>query len=139
MVQRKSEYRRRKRRTDPLWAERDKAAQRRYYYRHPVRRMLYSARARARDLGIPFEIIEADVEVPQVCPALGIPLRYGPGGRGPDTPSLDRVIPDLGYVPGNVQIISDFANRIKQDATVEQIEAVARWLRAQLERMNPAT
>jgi len=91
--------------------------------------MLYSARGRAKAAELPFDLTEADLTLPEVCPALGIPLRYGPGGRGPDSPSLDRLVSERGYVRGNVRVISDLANRIKTDASVEQVEAVARWLR----------
>jgi hypothetical protein len=49
------------------------------------------------------------------------------GGRvGP--PSLDRVDSSRGYVPGNVQWISELANRIKSDATSAEVAAVAAFL-----------
>lgn len=42
--------------------------------------------------------------------------------------SLDRIVPSLGYVPGNVAVISHRANRIKSDATADELRAVADWL-----------
>ena len=45
-----------------------------------------------------------------------------------NTPSLDRIKPDKGYVKGNVVFISDFANTIKNTATSVEIQAVATWL-----------
>jgi hypothetical protein len=48
-----------------------------------------------------------------------------------DSPTLDRVIPVLGYVPGNVIIISWLANTIKKDITDPTVfEKIARYLRA---------
>jgi hypothetical protein len=42
---------------------------------------------------------------------------------------LDRIIPELGYVPGNVKIISMRANRIKTNATIEDIKNVLLYLK----------
>ena len=44
-------------------------------------------------------------------------------------PSLDRIIPAKGYVPGNVIWISTMANTIKQSATANEILAVGYWLK----------
>jgi hypothetical protein len=90
--------------------------------------MLVKGRA-ARE-GIPFAITPADIFIPERCPILGIPLRAPGGGLFDDSPTLDRRIPELGYVPGNVDVISAKANRLKSDATVEQLDALVRWLRS---------
>lgn len=42
----------------------------------------------------------------------------------PASPSLDKIIPSLGYVPGNVRIISARANLLKNDATVDELRAI---------------
>ena len=47
---------------------------------------------------------------------------------GPGSPTLDRIVPSLGYVPGNVVVISHKANSIKSNATAAEIRAVADWL-----------
>lgn len=44
--------------------------------------------------------------------------------------SLDRIIPELGYVPGNVQVISQLANAMKWDSTREERIAFANWVLA---------
>jgi hypothetical protein len=88
--------------------------------------MVNSAKSRAKKRGIPFNISTDDIHLPDVCPALGIPLVYG-GGKGPtdNSPSLDRVLPLLGYVAGNVIVISNRANRIKNNATIPELRAIA--------------
>jgi len=49
-------------------------------------------------------------------------------GARPDSPSVDRIRPELGYVPGNVAVISVKANFIKGNATAAEIRLVAEWL-----------
>jgi predicted RND superfamily exporter protein len=41
------------------------------------------------------------------------------------TPSIDRIDPKKGYVKENIIVVSMKANRIKTDATVEEIRKVA--------------
>lgn len=47
---------------------------------------------------------------------------------------MDRVIPELGYVKGNVEIISYRANRLKNDATYHELRAISLWLEAKANR-----
>jgi hypothetical protein len=98
---------------------------------HPEEALLISARQRAAQAGVPFSITIADIIIPQFCPVLGIELRRSKG-KGPSdfSPNLDRFVPSLGYVPGNVSVISNKANRIKNDATIEEIERVISWMRS---------
>jgi len=92
--------------------------------------MLINAKDRAVKAGIPFNLTEGDIEIPDCCPALGIPLVAGSSRGGTDaSPSLDRIKPELGYVRGNVRVISGRANRIKSNAAASELEAVARWLK----------
>lgn len=98
---------------------------------NPKNRMVTSAKQRARVKGIPFSLSTGDFEIPDVCPVLGIPLAVSTGMFSDGSPSLDRIIPELGYVPGNVVVISDRANRLKKDATVEEIKRLYVWLTKQ--------
>lgn len=96
---------------------------------NPEQVMLNSARQRAKRVGVPFNIDLGDINIPQLCPVLGIPLHRNSGnGPSANSPSLDRIIPSLGYVKGNVAVISNRANIIKQDANPEEILAVYNWL-----------
>lgn len=91
--------------------------------------MFHRAKSRAAKKGIPFSITKDDIIIPVKCPALGIPLFGRSGsGYGENSPSLDKIIPHLGYVPGNVIVISGKANMIKCNASPQEIYAVARWL-----------
>jgi hypothetical protein len=86
------------------------------------------ARIRAKKKRVPFELTVENVTIPTHCPILGIPLSINSGKSGPNSPTLDRIIPQLGYVPGNVIVMSHRANTIKSDASVEEIRKVLDFL-----------
>jgi hypothetical protein len=87
--------------------------------------MVQNARVRARATGVPFTITKEDLVIPTHCPILGIPLFKGPRGGGDNSPSLDKIRPELGYVPGNIIVISNRANRLKADASIEELRDIA--------------
>ncbi len=91
--------------------------------------LLAKVRKRATDMGVPFDLDIENMEMPSHCPVLGIPLVFSSGQVKDDSPTIDRVIPKLGYVRGNVQVISQRANRIKNDGTAEEHEKIAAWIR----------
>lgn len=95
---------------------------------NPAKVLLNRARRRARRKGIPFEITTRDIRIPNYCPVLGIPLEVGAESGHDSSPSLDRIDPDLGYVPGNVQVISNRANTLKSNASSEEMAAIVRHL-----------
>lgn len=93
-----------------------------------IRLLWNRAKHRAQQKTIPFEIEIKDIVLPELCPILQIPIVVLRGkGRRPDGPSLDRIENSLGYVRGNVWIISDLANRMKQEATKEQLRTFGKW------------
>jgi hypothetical protein len=94
--------------------------------RTPERLMFINIKSRARRAGIPFNLEFEDIVIPAVCPLLGIPLMRGVGAPAPSSPSLDKIIPSLGYVKGTVQVISQKANAMKQNATLVEFETMAR-------------
>ena len=109
------------------------------YYRDLVRSMFQNAKGRAKKQGIPFAITKDDIVIPDTCPVLGIRLEWGVGlGRMNDgSPSLDKIVPELGYVPGNVCVISWRANRLKSDATLAELESVCNYLRLAVSLDHP--
>ena len=85
--------------------------------------MVSAARARAQKAGVPFDLSPDDIVIPAVCPVLGIPLRRGADRAS--APSLARLVPARGYVRGNVIVVSMRANRLKSDATMDELETIA--------------
>lgn len=94
------------------------------------------ARDRALRDNLPFEITPEDVRIPDECPVLGIRIKKGEKHQRPYSPTLDKFIPELGYVIGNINVISAMANTIKSYATPEQVQMVADWMKQQQEIAN---
>jgi len=88
-------------------------------------RMFIDAKGRAKKANFPFNIDKEDIFIPDRCPYLNIPLVLDNDGKQDNSPSLDKIKPALGYVKGNVEVISEKANRIKNDATPEEIMMIA--------------
>lgn len=107
----------------------------RYTWRdqNPEKYLLVWAKHRAKKKGIPFSLRPEDIEVPEFCPVLGIKLQFSRMTKATDnSPTIDRIIPSLGYVAGNVVVISKRANRIKGDARLGELQKITAWLENEL-------
>jgi hypothetical protein len=98
-------------------------------WRGTSRYLLGKAKSRAKALGIEFSITIQDIPVPEFCPVLGIPLFPGIKVITDNSPTVDRIRLDRGYVSGNARVISYRANRLKSNATIQEIEQVLCYLR----------
>lgn len=114
------------------WAE--KNSRREYYNEYDKARytpevlMWRNAKARAYKKGVEFGITVEDVKITPNCPVCGVVMKVGGKGGGPCSPSLDRVIPNKGYVKGNVKVICKSCNSVKSDATVEQLKSLIEYI-----------
>jgi len=121
-------------RSDPT--ERAEMNKRWAKYMHDSRRarptihMLARVKRRAKERGLAFDLVHADIHIPDTCPVLGIALSVSTGGASDNSPELDRIDNTKGYVKGNVLVVSRRANRIKNDATVQELEKIAAFYRA---------
>ena len=108
------------------------AAKREWDNSHPEQRILYRIKSKAKKGGTPFDLELSDIVIPDVCPILGMKLVNVNQGRGYHTnsPSLDKINPTLGYVKGNVRVISARANLLKNDATSHELRLVLADLEA---------
>jgi hypothetical protein len=77
--------------------------QRARYKRDYINRLLEGARFRAKRDGLPFDLTPADIHIPAVCPALGIPIIQGRGIHSPHTPTMDNACGTCGAVVGHKQ------------------------------------
>lgn len=101
---------------------------RQWNYDNPEKRLLITAKARAKKKDIKFDLDLQDIVIPQKCPVLDIPIILNKKQRmGPNSPSLDRIIPSRGYVKGNVIVVSNRANLLKKDASIDELVKLARF------------
>ena len=95
--------------------------------------LLIHAKYRGKARGHEVTIEESDIDIPIICPILGIPIfvegkinvRAGPSDN---SPSLDRIDNTKGYIKGNVQVISHKANTMKGNASPQELIKFANWI-----------
>ena len=94
--------------------------------------LLRAAKQRAKIKGLEFSITSDDLELPEICPLLSIPLKPSWGKADDCSYSIDRLDSTKGYIPGNVWIISRRANVIKNNATLEELDLLVTNLKEKL-------
>jgi hypothetical protein len=104
-----------------------------YRIKHPERVLCSMAKRRAKDKGLEFNIDRTDIDIPIICPILGIPIvKVYIKGKNPgptsNSPSLDRIDNSKGYVKGNVRVISHKANTMKHNASPIELIRFAEWV-----------
>jgi hypothetical protein len=100
--------------------------------KNPRAAAVLSKKAGCKHAGIECdEAVLREVPCPDLCPVLGTAISFerGSGVRAQQhTASFDRIDPSLGYVRGNVMIISQKANIMKSSATPEELWRFAQWI-----------
>lgn len=119
--------------------EKRKEAGRKYYLQNIRRTILFNIKSRCRRNNIPFNLTLEDITPPEICPVFGIPLEKGDTKINPNSPSVDRINPELGYVKGNIQVISFKANTMKSNATPEELIQFANWVLKEYGQCQEAT
>ncbi len=108
-----------------------------YQKKHPLRRRVAKTKARCKANDVPFDEAAYRAvyrERGSHCPVFSTEFVNGTENKfHPDTPEMDRIIPELGYVRGNMWVISRKANRIKTDAVWRDILRVAMAVREKLD------
>ncbi len=92
--------------------------------------LYYGAKTRAKKLGIEFSLKLGELDIPETCPVLGIPMEKSTTGKREDgSPSLDRLDNSKGYTPDNVKVISWRANKLKNNSSIEELEAIVDYMK----------
>ena len=110
--------------------EKDRANKR--YRANPIPQLISGFRKRAKKQSVPFNLTVDDMKdliknATDMCPALGVKMEIAKlyANDSNYSPSFDRIDPKKGYIKSNIVIVSNRANRIKSDATVDEIRKVA--------------
>lgn len=91
------------------------------------------AKRSAKARGLEFSIDVSDIVIPATCPVLGIPIEKpapSQGKRPAGKASLDRKDNSLGYVKGNIFVVSWRANRLKCDGTIDEFKKIIGYMSA---------
>ena len=94
------------------------------------------AKSRAKIRNRPFNIAPTDIIVPDKCPLLGIDIIRSEGKLTDNSPSLDCFDPEKGYVKGNIWVISQKANSIKRNLSLEEWRVFVNRLEENSERFT---
>lgn len=90
--------------------------------------LFYAAQSRARKKGIEFNIQLSDIVLPELCPVLGIPMKKNDNKCKDSSYSLDRVDNSKGYIKGNIQVISNKANILKNSLTPDLCDKIKEYM-----------
>ena len=97
-------------------------------FKNPAKYLLKSAYARAKKFDYAFTIVEQDIRnvwpSNNLCPVFNVPMIL----KTKYAPSLDRLDNQKGYIPGNIGVLSKYANRMKSTATVAQLKALVAYV-----------
>lgn len=111
-----------------------------------VYRFYHNAKQRARQKNIPFDLTYEYLMsiTTDECPVFKTPFiwginRKGKGNAPNNSPSLDKIRPNRGYVMGNVAFISRRANKMKDDGTMREHYAIADWIWEQTHAKKKST
>ncbi len=68
-----------------------------------------------------------DLTIPITCPVLDIPLREEKGRQSDNSISIDRIDSSKGYTPDNIVVVSWKANRLKSNATLDEMKKLVEF------------
>ena len=97
-----------------------------------IKRLYQNIKSNSKKRKISFDLTLEYLEsiAPDYCPVFNTELAWGKLNltAKKNSPSLDRVDPKKGYTQGNVCWVSQLANKMKQDATTDQLKQFANWV-----------
>lgn len=88
-------------------------------------------KSKAKKKKIEFDLVKEDLSPPEFCPVLGIKLILDKNEGNDFNPSVDRIDNTKGYIKNNVRVISGRANRIKSDASADELIKILNYMESQ--------
>lgn len=95
-----------------------------------LNRLLSQLKSSAKCRGIEFDLNVTDLNnlgFPISCPILDIPLVFNNGKASDNSYSIDRIDSSQGYTIDNIVVISNRANILKRDATLDELQRLSRF------------
>ncbi len=86
----------------------------------------------AKRRGIYFDLTITDLNnlsFPITCPVLGIELKFNTEMAEDGSFSIDRILSTKGYTADNIVVISQKANRMKNNGTLAEMESLVDFYR----------
>lgn len=128
-LKRNRERRNEKRKEDSNYRKRENELVKLNNRSNPIKYLIRTAKNRAKYRNVEFSITEKDLSLPDKCPLLGIVLKVNADKSGYNSYSIDRIDNTKGYIAGNVWIISNRANLLKNNASLKELELLVKNLK----------
>jgi len=97
-------------------------------------------KASAKKRGIPFNLTPNDIDtigIPITCPVLNIPLHFHRHKALDDSISFDRIDSTKGYSVDNLIIVSYRVNKLKSNATLDEMKQIVVFYEEILKEKSP--
>lgn len=94
------------------------------------KQIISGLKSSAKRRGIPFDLSTNDLDeigIPITCPVLGIPIYYHRGKVKDDSISIDRIDSSKGYTVDNIVIVSNRVNKLKSNATLDEMYKIVQF------------
>ena len=101
-------------------------------YKKNLKELWQQLKQSATKRKIPFSLTLNDLNnlsFPVTCPILGLELKFNKNKAADDSYSIDRVDSSRGYEIDNIVVISQKANRIKNNATSDELAKIEQFYR----------
>lgn len=129
----KQESKRRKQPEKQLEYGRRYQAKRREDFEYRLQMLLNASKQRARANDIEHTLTLTDIKelypADGKCPVFGTTLQFNKAGFRDSSPSLDKIDPNKGYTKDNVQVLSWRANKLKSDASIQELELLLSFMK----------
>lgn len=102
-------------------------------HKKELKSIISRLKASAKKRDIPFSLTTSDLDeigIPITCPVLGIPIYYHKGKVQDDSISIDRIDSNRGYVKDNIVIVSHRVNKLKSNASLEEMEKMVSFYKS---------
>ncbi len=92
-----------------------------------LKQLYNNLKSSAKKRNISFDLTMSDlydISIPLTCPVLGIPVYFNVGSVEDNSISFDRKDNSKGYTKDNLILVSYRANRLKSDASIEELKMI---------------